>query len=367
MYHDQHESLTEFKNSTQTTKQVLMSLFSSFYTIDNLYIYILAPLNINGALLNSFCIYILSKPQFSTQKIYKYFRVYIMCSFLKNLGLFYALINLASPIYEFLNYYFIKVITNNALSLTCISLYSFSSSLVVCMGLLIINRFETSAKFIKNLPWKFTCALSLIICVVINIPFIIRTKTSFIDVHLAGSEPFSLYYTEISRQRIFVSLMSCFVRDLFTFVAHLCLIGYLITLINTSPANSAQNSYQQIFFYNNNRIEILNADSGETHLMLIHAETETRRNGMVRKYKQMACMVIVMSMLALIENVAMFFFFYDYMMNNEIVKLDARLTTLSIATASLKHSANFFILIFLNSKFQRLALNSGVSKCLTIW
>ena len=366
MNHDLLKEFKNYKNST-LTKQALMGLFSSFHTIDNLYIYILAALNLNGALLNSFCIYILSKPQFSTRKIYKYFRVYIMCSFLKNLGLLYALINLASPIYEFLNNYFNKVISTNALSLTCISLYSFSSSLVVWMGLLIINRFETSAGFIKKLSWKFTCAISLIVCVVINIPFIIRTKTSFVDVYLAGSEPFSLYYTEISRKRIFVALMSCFMRDLFTFLAHLCLIGYLIIVINTSPANSTQNSYQQMFFDIYNRIQILNADSGATHVELIHIEIATRGKGTERKNKQIACMVIAMSVLALVENVAMFFFNYDYMMNNEIVKLDAKLTTMSMATATLKHSANFFIFIFLNSKFQRVTLNSGVSKFLTSW
>lgn len=301
------------------TKYDLFEIHSSDH-IDPIYLHLSIPFTVLGVLLNLICIYVLLKPQFSSKPIFKYLRAYVMSSLIICLSFLFLILTLENQFFEFTSSLMAKFVRCFVLMPILSIMYIYSSLMNILITLERIYIFRPNLNYTNKLSWKTVCLISLIVCIALNMPFIISTRPSYTGLNEAF---FNSFYG------IAFMIFVYFIRDFVTLLVYFTLNVYLIVLLKRHL------NYRESVLISNR--------------ILAHAPHLPVNSG-----KPFTIMVIIISTLSSIEHLITGLGCVYFLLSPDHVLI--YILHVLFVVVLLKHSTNFLVFLIFNKKFQKVFL-----------
>ena len=340
---------TNNQNSTvfYMSKDQWLNFFGASFLIDSIKVYLFTPLALLGVILNIISFIVFSLKDFRKQPLYSYLRVFTFNSTLiEALQATVFLVTTykyfdSSNTYAALFYYsyLYKPILSTA--------YFYGTILDVLITLERICQLNKKFTIIKKVSPLLLSLVSLIFCIIVNIPFFMINNFSYVDVKTSPSEIFRLfYYTYSNFASTLVGRVLTYVvygiRDMFTLIAQVALGILLIILVKR---------------YANRRKRLFNLGQSSTpdQSSLTSDKIKSTNNIVIRKKdakidRKVTLMVFFMCTLSSVEHLfACLSIIYYYFYVNSLANL---LSLIASFTIIVKNLSNFFFFFFFNKLFR---------------
>lgn len=334
-------------NQTNLLKYEWIQVSGIVYSIDTLYIHVLAPISLVGLILNFVCLKILNKKEFSLNQLFSYLKLYVVCSLILCFGISLAFICTTNHAFEFTKTYAARFIGCYILIPVVTITYTYSSILDILITLERLYSFLPQLKFIKaKLKWKPVSLISLIGCIIINIPFLISFKPTFIGsnesngYYYAGVSEFSQsYYGKAINGVVFL------VRDMLTFIVDLILNIVLMILFKRHL-----NKRKLIINHLNDLVRLTTDETNSQAMNRLNNDRLLQIDSLNKADINLTLMAILLSVVMFLEHVFVFTSMIVYMHSPQLVV--SRIVLFSSLIISVKYSSNIIIFGVFNKIFR---------------
>ena len=339
-------------NETNHSKNELVEILRSTFTTYYFCVYILSPIGFVGAILNLICAFVLSKKEFKSRKIFKYLKVYVICSAIICIGLAYIQSLKLYKLVDYTNFYITRVIACYIVRpLVLIALY-FSSIMDILVSLERIIAFKPNTVLKSQPILNYFCFLFIVVSMLFNLPLIFSLYPAHIDWKISSHETLNIHYIGVSEfaksklGKVLIGL-SFFIRDIVPTSVGLFLNIWLILLFKDhviKKENSLMNKRRFNHVLNSNRC--LNEQEQST----AQANLTTEINTLHRTDKTLTFMIIVLSFSTFVEHLIFIVASVSYIVAPCSTTLNINLSVFLFLT--IKYSLNIFIFSFFNTRFQ---------------
>ena len=343
-------------NQTNLLKYEWIQVSGIVYSIDTLYIHVLAPISLVGLMLNFICLKILNKKEFSLNQLFSYLKLYVVCSSILCFGISFAFICTTNHAFEFTKTYTARFIGCYILIPVVTVTYTFSSILDILITIERLFSFLPQLKFIKaKLKWKPVCSVSLIGSILLNIPFFLALKPTFIG----SNESNGYYYIGVGEfsQSYHGQLIigtSFWLRDVLTFIVDF-ILNFLLMILFKRHLNK-----RKLIINKNSRCldDLTRLATDETNSQAMNSLNNDRSVQMELINKadnSLTLMVIILSFVMFVEHFFVFTSLILYVHSPHLVFF--RIVLFSSLIISLKHSSNIIIFGFFNNIFRNVLVD----------
>ena len=341
-----HVFINHNKTGSNLSKIELFETFGSTLITDLTYAYVLSPSGVIGTVLNIVCAFVLNKAEFKSRKIFKYLKVYVICSAVVCLSL--AFIQ-TLKIYKLADYkkLFITrlIVCYVARPMVLISLY-FASVMDILITIERIMAFKPSKNLKKRPPSTLFSCFFLILSIVVNLPLILSLYPAYIDWKVSSNETLNIFYIGVSEfaksklGKVFIGL-SFFIRDILTTAVGLYLNIWLIVLFKRHVVKK-ERRFNNILNTNN---RCLNEEEQST----AQANLITQTNSLHKTDRKLTFMIIVLSFSTFVEHLIFIVASVSYIVAPGPTTLNVNLSVFLFIT--IKYALNMFIFSFFNTRF----------------
>ena len=333
--------------SVYLSKDQWLDFFGASFLIDSIKAYLYTPFGILGFILNLISFVIFNLKEFKNQPLYSYLRIFTLNSILIEGLQATSFLVTTYKYFDFSNtyasFFYYSYVHRSTLS----TAYFYGNVLDVLITLERICQLNKKFTILKKASPLLLCFVSLVMCIIINIPFFMINNFSYVDVKTGPSEIFRLFYFNYSTfARSFLGKILTYVvyaiRDAFTLVSQFVFGIILIILIK-----SFSNRRKRLFNLGSPPIpddSSLNSDSTKPSKNI---ETRKRDSNIDRN---VTLMVVFMCVLSSVEHlfvlVSTVYFYYIVNSFGYILSLTADFIII------LKSLSNFFLFFFFNKLFR---------------
>ena len=341
----------------------LLTQFASTWTLDSIYLFLIAPFGVLGFILNLLSFFILNHSEFNKVNIYGYFKVITINSALLCLIQSTLFISLTYRYFAFSNTYeanfygtYIYIPVSNVFLL-------YGSLLDMCISIERSSIFYPKLKALSKHKPYIVCLILFIISILIGLPYFFINCPLYYDAPYFNNTFIRLWYwdiTEFGRSLVgqILTYANFFVRDVVFLLIELFLNIFAIVLFKNYFKNKARllgknNLINQTLVKSNN-----DTNSSETPNNAIAQTSQTSKvrnkasqtNNLSSQEKNLTIMIMIMCFLSIIIHlfylvVATLLFF-----NNPI--LTSGTGSFVSFTCTLKHLSNIIFLYLFNVNFR---------------
>ena len=295
------------------------------WLMDGLYIFLVAPFDLLGMLLNLISFIVLCRPVFNKIPLFSYLKVYFINSLLVNLIEFlvlfahgYCILDFPnSPIISFFFVYLYVPFLNSSIM--------FGSFLDICISIERISHFTNKLNFMRKYS---TLKISLImfgLSASIGSLYFFLFQSFILEVKLNATTTFKIYYWKNSEfaQSLTGSLLTFstyFLRDVLVLILETCL--------NISTVNMLKRHFR-------------NKKS---------MQTEIKHDAFTKTEKNQTIMVILMCSLSTLQHVFLMLMAIYFTFSHD--KTALLIGIFSNLIVSVKHFSNLFLIYLFNKKFR---------------
>lgn len=185
-------------NTTNLSKSALFELLGSTATTDIIYAYIISPISILGIILNAICLFVLSKHEFKSKKIFKYLKMYVWCSAIICFGPAFIYLIKVHALFEYTNSYYIRFAGCYISRPLVLVSYFFSAVIDILITLERIAAFKPKYNISEKINFNSLCFISILIGFLLNIPLVLSLYPTFIIWRLNETETEYIYYVDVT-------------------------------------------------------------------------------------------------------------------------------------------------------------------------
>ena len=337
--------------SNQTEYLIDENLFhriGSTWTLDTIYVVIIAPLGFIGVIFNLICFWTLLQIKIKRKEInlYKYLKVYSLAGLASSLIVGLAFMTY-SPRYfkDFLDpvvkFYRCRIIGS---SMVCLFFYINLLDILISLDRMVIftNKL-TGLRFIR--PYSFSIFL-LIVCFLINSPIFLTYEISSNHVFLTTNVMNHCGLTEFGKSRLGIisNVIVILIRDVLTFILEIITSIFVLYFYRTYKNNS-------ILLNNILRFDIKKKNSNKMPKI---SDVRSQINKRKEIYKKLLLMTFVLSVLSIITHfLAAIVYAFTLKLIAGNIFLHFSFVCLGIFCFSLKNFLNLFIFYIFNSNFRK--------------
>lgn len=340
----------------------LLTQFASTWTLDSIYLFLIAPFGIIGFILNLVSFFILNQSEFNKVHIYSYFKIITINSALLCLIQSTLFISLTYRYFAFSNTYeanfygtYIYIPVSNVFLL-------YASLLDMCISIERSSIFYPKLKALSKHKPYIVCLILFIISILIGLPYFFINCPLYYDAPYFNNTFIRLWYwdiTEFGRTLVgqVLTYANFFVRDVVFLLIELFLNVFAIILFKNYFKNKAKllgknNLINQALVKSNNDTtssETPNAAAQTSQTSKVKNKAG-QTNNLSSQEKNLTIMIIIMCFLSIIIHliylvVATLLFF-----NNPI--LTSGTGSFVSFMCTLKHLSNIIFLYFFNVNFK---------------
>ena len=329
------------------TKDQWLDFFGASFLMDSIKVYLFTPLALLGVILNLISFVVFNLKDFRDQPLYSYLRIFTLNSILIEGLQSTVILAKAYKYFDFANTYAALFYYSYLYKPILSTGYFYGTVLDVLITLERISQLNKKFTILKKASPLLLCLISLLFCIIINIPFFMINNFSYLDVKTSPIQFFRLfYYTYSNFANNFVGKVLTYIvygiRDAITLVAQFVFGIILIVLVK-----SYSNRRSRLFNFTGAPTPDQSSLNSERAKSTANNETRNRVSKIDRK---VTLMVLFMCALSSVEHLfvlvsIVYFYFYENSFGH-------MLSVIADFTIIIKGLSNFFFFFMFNQHFR---------------